>query len=118
MLERRDGLDRIDRVDLGKVEITGSSKRKLGAQQSKKNKKKRKYELLGEEWGLVGEEKIGGQITLHSGLEGVRLEAHSPNPTTKPTPELETLIIRRNPVNSIQEWAKSVSSKTDGQCHV
>ena len=95
---------------MGKLEITGSSKRKPGARQSRKNKKK--YELLGEEWGLGGEEKIGGQIPQHSGLEGVTLEAHSPNPTTKPTTELETLVNRRNPVKSIQEWSKSVSSKT------
>ena len=51
LLDRRDGLDKEDRKDLGRVGRYEISKR-IGDVQQGKRKKTRKFELVGEEWGL------------------------------------------------------------------
>ena len=68
MLERRNKVDRAERTGLGIAVTTNSVKRKdqtRGKRGTKRNKRKR-YETLGEDWGVTVEE--GVNTFLYSGL--------------------------------------------------
>ena len=69
LLEKRDGVDRDNRQNLGRVQSSISIKRIGEDQVAPRRVKKRRYELLGEEWGTIGNEC--GLST--SGLEGVKV---------------------------------------------
>ena len=69
LLEKRDGVDRDSRQKLGRVQSSISIKRIGEDQVAPRRVKKRRYELLGEEWGTIGNEC--GLST--SGLEGVKV---------------------------------------------
>ena len=71
MLHQRDEMDRLDRMALGRAEMSTSSKR-MGEEQdmsSTRRSKRRKYKLLEEDWGVSGDESHND--FLYSGLEGV-----------------------------------------------
>ena len=70
MLKNRDRVDGEWRKTLGRVTTIESSKRK-DATEATKRSKKRKYDLIGEDWG-VAEQEHSINPFLYSGLEGVR----------------------------------------------
>ena len=84
MLHQRDEMDRVDRMALGRAEMSVSSKR-MGEEQdmsSTRRSKRRKYQLLEKDWGMSGEETHNN--FLYSGLEGVRrIEEVDRNPSYK-----------------------------------
>ena len=69
MLDRPDKVDKDSRQRLGRVSTSESSKRIGAAQEPTRKVKKRKYELVGEDWGLIVVSAF-----LHSGLEDVKVE--------------------------------------------
>ena len=74
LLRKRDLTDKQNRMSLGKAVKTGSEKRKEeGEGTGRKRSKKKKYENIGEDWGLC--EGTGGAVEcfLYSGLEGVKV---------------------------------------------
>ena len=70
MLHGRDVKDKMARQALGKPGVFSSSKR--GGEKQERCKKKRKYNLGGEDWGIGGEEETGVNTFLYSGVEGVK----------------------------------------------
>ena len=62
-------LNKRGRGALGAPEKTTSKKRGDGKEECSRRKKKRKYNMIPEEWGEVGTEE-GKTIFLYSGLEG------------------------------------------------
>ena len=69
MLHQRDEMDRVDRMALGRPEMSTSAKR-MGEEpdiSSTRRSKRRKYKLLEEDWGVSGEESHNN--FLYSGLE-------------------------------------------------
>ena len=75
LLQGRDIRDKQDRQTLGKVEISGSTKRDGGPGLPPRRRKKLKYDLGREDWGLTWGEWGADEKKsnfLYSGLEGVR----------------------------------------------
>ena len=85
MLDRRDKVDKDSRQRLGRVSTSESSKRIGAAQEPTRRVKKRKYELVGEDWGLIDEEGTDVSAFLHSMLLGDGGRGAS---TTTPPPPL------------------------------
>ena len=106
MLLQRDEMDRVDRMALGRAEMSMSSKR-MGEEQdvsSTRRSKRRKYQLLEEDWGMSGEESHNN--FLYSGLEGVRrLEELDRNPSSKrKSGKYKALEIAAKDNHKLSEW--------------
>ena len=67
LLERRLGRDKLDRQSLDGLKMTDSSKRKNDHTKTGRKPKRRKYEIISEDWGLGS-----GERALSSGIEGVK----------------------------------------------
>ena len=73
LLQGRDQRDRLDRQGLGRAEKSCGSKREGSAELPLQRRKKRKYALGKEDWGVTGGEGGADKSSfLYSGLEGVR----------------------------------------------
>ena len=104
MLLHRDEADRLSREALGRAGITESCKR-VGEEQSApamKRRKKQKYELLSEDWGMTGDD--GHTNFLFSGLEGVRRSCASKDPIS--TSGKQDLVIKPSK-SSVKKSEKS-----------
>ena len=98
LLRKRDKLDRFNRSMLGMVKLSGSKKRENKEPKTPRRVKRRKFNLIGEEGGLVVEEKEEPREFLYSGADRDMIKtAHGEN-------------------RKITEWAiKKVSKDTDVQ---
>ena len=114
MLERRNKVDRAERTGLGIAVTTNSVKRKdqtRGKGGTKRNKRKR-YENLGEDWGVTVEE--GVNTFLYSGLEGVRRHPQkgTVDDTAKRTSKVgknkKALVITAKSSKKITDWIQPV----------
>ena len=70
LLRKRDKLDKVNRSRLGMVKLTGSKKRENKELKTPRRVKRRKFNLIGEEWGLAVEEQGDPREFLYSGADG------------------------------------------------
>ena len=118
LLLGRDRADKEVRQGLGRPEKTESVKRHDEVELGKKGRKKRmKYDIVDEDWGLVGQgggENISS-LFLYSGLEGVQRQGNAmtrPKTTKKRTDkalERAAAITR----NTITEWTTKNSADNE-----
>ena len=65
LLEKRLGRDKLDRQRLDGLKMTDGSKRKNNQTKTRRKPKRRKYDMISEDWGLGGSDRV-----LSSGIEG------------------------------------------------
>ena len=96
MLSKRDYQDRQDRQGLGEVRVSQVSKRKVEGKATRRTKK-RKYNIIGENWGLGEIDDFGHDVRALMGEEGVDTILPAPLVQEQELIEVETECVEIKP---------------------